>query len=66
MDATVTKDDFYRDDVERTQRLRSEGRRRGRLRRKSTFALVVIGFLILLIVAAPSIFCQSPMARAIL
>lgn len=66
MDAIVIKGDFYRDDVERTQRLRSEGRRKGRLRRKSTLALISFGFLILLLVAAPSILCQSPLAKSLI
>jgi len=62
----VTKGDIYRDDMKRTQRLRSEGRRRGRLRRKSTFLLLILGFLSLLVVAAPSLVCQSPLAKSFL
>lgn len=62
-DAVVTKGEFFRDETERTQRLRSSGRRRGRLRRKSTYFGAILGFMILLIAAAPSIVCQSPIAR---
>lgn len=62
----MTKGDIFRDDVERTQRLRSNGRRRGRLRRKSTYLLLILGFLILLVVAAPSLVCQSPLAKSFL
>lgn len=59
----MTKGDFYRDDVERTQRLRSQGRRRGRLRRKSTYLFALLAFLLLLVASAPSLVCQSPIAR---
>jgi translocation and assembly module TamB len=65
-DAVVTKADFYRDDLERTQRMRSDGRRRGRLRRKSTFALLLLGFVVLVVVGAPSLVCQSPLAKSLI
>ena len=54
----MTKGDFYRDDVERTQRLRTDERRRGRMRRKSTYVLLLLGLLLLLAVSAPSLVCQ--------
>lgn len=59
----MTKGEFFRDETERTQRLRSSSRRRGRLRRKSTYFAVILGFMVLLVAAAPSIVCQSPLAR---
>ncbi len=62
----MTKDDIFRDDVERSQRLRSTGRRAGRFRRKSTYGLMFIGFIVLLVVSAPSIVCQSPIGRSLI
>ena len=62
----MTKGDFFQDDGERTMRLRSEGRKRGRLRRKSTYAFAILAFLVLLLIAAPSLVCQSPLARNLL
>ncbi len=61
----MKKDDYYRDDVERTQRVRTTGRRSGRLRRKRTYALVTLLFLVLVVVATPSIICHSPIARSV-
>lgn len=59
----MTKGDFYPDDVERTQRLRTDGRRRGRMRRKSTYALLLLGLLLAAVIGAPSLVCQSPIGR---
>ena len=61
----MTKDSFYQDDADRTQRLRTQTRRRGRWKRKRTLAIIFVALVALLIVAAPSIVCQSPLAKSL-
>ncbi len=62
----MSKDDFFRDETARTQRLRTENRRRGRLKRKTTWAAIVLLLLIGLVAAAPTVVSRSPVARNVI
>jgi len=58
----VTKDDFYGDDGARKPKTRT--RKRGRLKRASTCFLLFMAFVVVLVIAAPTIICQSPLAKS--
>ncbi len=56
---------YLRDQVERSQELRTRRRREDRSRRRRLFLIVALGFILLLIMGAPSILCHSPAGRSL-
>ena len=61
----MVTDDYYLDEIERSQEHQSRRRRKGQRRRKRVLVLVTLVTIALLILWAPSFLSHSPMGRSI-
>lgn len=65
-DVTVTKDEFLREQMERTEQQRTRRRRDDRSRRRRVYIFVGFGLVLLMILAAPTLISNSSFGRSML